>query len=287
MKKLFLFGIGVFLVADLLLFLLLFYRDGRTKEAEPYDESRSIADLLLLAKEPLGQTMYIWGGGWNKEDTGAGEETRSLGLSPMWKKFADRQDGAYDYQKTRYQIHDGLDCSGYIGWVVYNLMETRNGEAGYVTLASEMATDFSDRGFGEFTEAGEVSDWMAGDIMSMEGHVWMVLGSCEDGSVVLIHSSPPGVRLCGTRLPGDRGQAGEREASAGKVSEAERLAEKYMRKYYPDWYERYPRADCDYRYLTDSSCMRWSSEVLADEEGLRKMSAEGVLQWLFDLGNKR
>ena len=163
-----------------------------------------------------------------------------------------------------------MDCSGYIGWVVYNLFETRNGKEGYVGKASDMAESFAQKGFGKFTKAGEIEDWQVGDIMSMEGHVWMALGGCDDGSVVLIHASPPGVSLCGTRLPN------------GEVSMAELLAKQYMSTYYPQWYEKYPTTGCDYRYLTDSAQMRWSTEVLSDAEKLRWMDGEQVLQWLFE-----
>ncbi|MFR8999502.1 MAG: hypothetical protein ACLVIY_02750 [Anaerobutyricum soehngenii] len=34
--------------------------------------------------------------------------------------------------------------------------------------------------------------------MSSSTHVYIVVGSCQDGSVVLVHSSPAGVRLSGT-----------------------------------------------------------------------------------------
>lgn len=267
MKKIMLSGICLLLFLDIVFFGLLFHR--KRQEMEERD-THSIARLLLLAKEPLGRTMYVWGGGWNEEDTGAGEEARSLGFSPFWEEFASRQDENYDYQDTRYQIHDGLDCSGYIGWVVYNLFETRNGEEGYVGTASDMAENFAKRGFGEFTAAGKVEDWQAGDIMSMEGHVWMALGTCEDGSVVLIHASPPGVILSGTRLP------------SGGGSRAELLAKEYMSAYYPQWYERYSETGRDHSYLTDSARMRWSTEVLSDAEGLRKMDGEEVLRWLFE-----
>lgn len=233
-------------------------------------ESYSIAQLLLLAKQPLGQTMYVWGGGWNEEDTGAGADACTLGVSPAWAEFAAKQDATYDYDDTRYQIHDGLDCSGYIGWLVYNLLETENGKAGYVTKATEMAADLAARGFGEFTPAEEVIDWQAGDIMSMKGHVWLSLGMCEDGSVVLLHASPPGVMLSGTGL------------KDGSVSQAEILANEYMSEYYPEWYERYPVTGRGYEYLTDSARMRWSEEMLSDEQGLRQMSAEDVLKWLFE-----
>lgn len=242
---------------------------GRGQE-HTIPETYSIERLLLLAKEPLGRTMYVWGGGWNEEDTGAGVEARSLGVSPAWEEFAAGQDETYDYKENRYRIHDGLDCSGYIGWVVYNLLETRNGEEGYVMKASDMAGNFAARGFGELTPAEEVSDWQAGDIMSMDDHVWMALGTCEDGSVVLLHASPPGVILSGTKLPD------------GEVSRAQLLAKQYMSVYYPQWYERYPETGCDYRYLTQADRMRWSPEILSDEQGLREMSAQEVLQWLFE-----
>lgn len=241
--------------------------------AEPI-EPHSIARLLLLAREPLGQTMYVWGGGWNEEDTGAGVEARTLGVSPAWAEFAAKQDANYDYDDTRYRIHDGLDCSGYIGWLVYNLFETQDGEEGYVMKASDMAADFAIRGWGDYTGAERVYDWKAGDIMSMKGHVWMSLGMCEDGSVVLLHASPPGVILSGTRL------------EDGSVSQAELWANEYMSTYYPEWYEKYPVVGRDYNYLTDSDRMRWSEDVLSDEQGLREMSAEEVLQWLFEENNK-
>ena len=51
----------------------------------------SLAKLLLLAKEPLCNTMYVWGGGWNEADTGAGLEARSLDVSPAWASFASKQ----------------------------------------------------------------------------------------------------------------------------------------------------------------------------------------------------
>ncbi|MGN0308882.1 MAG: hypothetical protein ACI4DN_11770 [Lachnospiraceae bacterium] len=263
MKKMWSYALILLVLSDLFL-------SGALYRKEKKKEDNAIADLLQIAKEPLGHTMYVWGGGWNEEDTTAGKEARSLGLSPRWEEFASGQDKTYDYRKTRYQIHDGLDCSGYIGWVVYNLLEDRDGNKGYVENASRMAESLSKRGLGQFTPAGKVEDWQAGDIMSMEGHVWMALGSCKDGSVVLIHASPPGVILSGTTLPD------------GRMSMAQLLAGKYMSSYYPDWYARYPESGVDHSYLTHSSRMRWGDDTLSDVQGLRKMNAEKVLEWLFE-----
>ncbi|MGN0484609.1 MAG: hypothetical protein ACI4HI_13760 [Lachnospiraceae bacterium] len=233
---------------------------------------RSFENLLKTAMEPVGQTMYIWGGGWNEADTGAGEEAVHIGVSPNWAAFAEKQDASYDYNTTRYQIHDGLDCSGYIGWLVYNVFHDTDGtEAdGYVMKAGSMAETFASYGWGEFTPAGSVTDWKPGDIMSMPGHVWMSLGMCEDGSVVLLHASPPGVRICGTKLSG------------GSMSQAEMLAEQYMQDYYPQWYNRFPDSGVDASYLQKSGRFRFHSETLSDEAGVSQMSAADVLTWMYD-----
>lgn len=232
-------------------------------------KQQSVERLLLLAKEPLGTTMYVWGGGWNEEDTGAGTEAVTLGVSPVWEEFALKQDENYDFNDTRYQIHNGLDCSGYIGWLVYNLMETTEGKPGYVVSASKMAQFLAEKGFGKYTKSSLVKDWQAGDIMSMEGHVWLSLGSCEDGSVVVLHASPPGITISGTLLPD------------GSESMAVKLAKKYMSAYYPQWYEKYNVKACEYKYLTDSGRMRWSSEILSDVQGIKEKNAEEVLMWMF------
>ena len=88
---------------------------------------------------------------------------------------------------------------------------------------------FAKYGWGTYKSAAGIKDFKAGDVMSSSTHVYIVVGSCQDGSVVLVHSSPAGVRLSGT--PNRQGKAG---------SEAVRLAKAYMKKYYPSWYRRYP-----------------------------------------------
>ena len=273
---------------------------------ERVKQKRTIANLLLTALQPVGNTMYVWGGGWNEEDDGAGYEARKIGVSPRWKEFAAKQGADYDFKKTRYQIHDGLDCSGYVGWVIYNVFEDASGRAGYVMPASHMAWEFAGMGWGRYTPAEQVRDWKAGDIMSARGHVWIVLGMCEDGSVVLLHSSPPGVTLCGTAGLPEAGQLGAgqleaernmrcrqrsghsavvgegRPARPGEKSMAELLAEKYMRKYYPEWYERFPECSKDVSYLKKSAQMRWNRATLCDKEGLTEKNAEEILAWLFE-----
>lgn len=238
-----------------------------TMPQEP--EQVSILDFLEIAAAPVGSTMYVWGGGWNEADTGAGIEAVTLGLSERWAAFAKEQDSGYNYKDHRYQIHDGLDCSGYVGWAVYNVMETENGGKGYVSSSTGMAQALADRGLGEYISREDMDRWLPGDIMSMKGHVWISLGMCGDGSVLLLHSSPPGVIFCGTAL------------ADGSDSQAVKLAQTIMSTHYPDWYARYPDCSRPASYLEKSSAMRWNTNVLADEEGIRQMSAEQVVNLLF------
>lgn len=265
--------ISFFLLILLLISKVYLKKQKEISKNKDYSTGHSIDRLLMLAKEPLGKTMYVWGGGWNEEDSGAGKEAVTLGISPVWGKFALKQDKDYDFNKTRYQIHDGLDCSGYIGWLIYNLLETENGKSGYVVSATEMAEFLAKKGLGKYTKSSLVKDWQAGDIMSMKGHVWLSLGSCEDGSVVVLHASPPGITLSGTLL------------SDGKESMAVELAKKYMKKYYPEWYKKYSVKPCEYTYLTQSARMRWNSETLVDVSEVRKKDAKEVLQKMFGEGN--
>lgn len=54
--------------------------------------------------------MYIWGGGWNEEDTGAGVEATRLGLAPAWVEFTSQQDSSYDYEV--------ISMRSIMGWIV-------------------------------------------------------------------------------------------------------------------------------------------------------------------------
>lgn len=233
----------------------------------------TIKELLLTGLEPVGSTMYVWGGGWNSADAQAGPEARTMGISPRWKAFFYEQDEDYDFRTTRYQSANGLDCSGYMGWCMYNIFNTESGNEGYVMPARKMAENFASRGWGFWRDKSRVSNYLAGDIMSSTGHVWMTVGQCEDGSVVLLHSSPPGVQLAGT--PSHNGETD---------SQAVRLAAAYMEAYFPQWYARYPDCSVEEPYLTRYDQMRWDitgSSVMTDPDGYREMGAAEILEDLF------
>ncbi len=233
----------------------------------------SIRQMLRTALLPVGSTMYVWGGGWSASQSGANEYARTIGAAARWREYFSRQSSSYDYTKTRFQIYDGLDCSGYIGWLMYNTFNTQSGRSGFVMPAENMATTFASYGWGSYSSPGSFSDFRAGDIMSSGGHVYIVVGQCSDSSVVLIHSSPKGVMINGTYT-----------RSGGKISEAITLATKYMRTYFPSWYAKYPDCSRGTFYLTGFGRMRWyltSNSVMTDSEGLRNMNAAQVLKSIF------
>ena len=137
--------------------------------------NRSLTDFLRTAMEPVGSTMYIWGGGWNSEDNGSGEDAKIIGVNPNWKKFFISQGSDYDYKEHRYEHGNGLDCSGYVGWVMYNIFENKSGAGlNYVTNAENQGKLFAEMGLGEYSE--EFSGVKPGDIMTSNDHVYIVIG---------------------------------------------------------------------------------------------------------------
>ena len=97
-----------------------------------------------------------------------------------------------------YEIHKGLDCSGYVGWSIYNTLETKSNHGnGYVLKAEEMTKTFANMKLGSYKDS--IQNAKPGDIVSMaNAHVYIVLAVCEDGSLLIAHSSPPGVKISGT-----------------------------------------------------------------------------------------
>ena len=246
----------------------LYYRRDQTPASQ-----LTLRHLLQTALEPVGSTLYVWGGGWNEADTGSGIDAVTMGANPQWKSFFNRYGSTYDYTRTLYQIHNGLDCSGYIGWTIYNTVNTINDKDGYVMLADSMASNFTARGWGTYKYKTQISQYKPGDILSSAGHVYMVIGVASDKSLVIVHSSPKGVQINGTPTP-----------SGNTNSVAANLAKKYMSSYYPAWYNKFPSVKVDYSYLTDFSQMTWDvsgNALLSDPDGIVNKSAEQVLASLF------
>lgn len=252
------------------------YYSGYTKRAKTALAAKgesTIKNFLKTAMAPMGTTMYIWGGGWNKADTGAGKDAKRIGVNGNWYKFFKKQGAGYNYKKYRYKWGSGLDCSGFVGWAVYNIRNTTGGKTGYVTKAKNQGKLFAKKGWGSYKTKSKVTDYKAGDIMTSNGHVYIVVGSCPDKSVVLVHSSPNGVRISGTASPKGK-----------KNSQAVKLAKKYMKKYRPAWYKKYPSCYKNKSYLSDYGQMRWDisgNKMMADDENYWKHNAQWILNDLF------
>ncbi len=237
----------------------------------PYEGKSTIKNFLRTGISPIGSTMYIWGGGWNGFAGNNSEQKFKTGLSPKWRSFANKHKSNYNYVRYLLQREKGLDCSGFVGNCVYNVMETSNNRQSYVTSAYREGIYYSSLGFGKYVSNKLVGTRKAGDVMTCATHVWICLGECTDGSAVVLHSSPPMVSLAGT--PSDKGVSN---------SKAVKLARKYMKKYYPELYKNYPNSV--YRGSTYNSSygrMRWNKKTLADPEGYKNMTAKKVLKDLF------
>lgn len=48
----------------------------------PSTGKSTVKNLLRTGLAPVGTTLYVWGGGWNKADTGTGKTAKMVGLYP-------------------------------------------------------------------------------------------------------------------------------------------------------------------------------------------------------------
>ena len=246
---------------------------------------RTVRNFLLNALMPVGRTLYVYGGGWNWQDTGASELCRSAALPDVWQRFFQSQTGHYNYKNPspaesfypfggwNEYYYAGLDCSGYVGWAVYRTLNAADGGERYVCSASRQASELAARGLGTVRQS--TADLRPGDIVSISGHVWICLGRCSDGSVVILHSTPSPSRT------GEKGGGVQLGAIGGSTScEAYRLADQYLSRYYPAWYERYaPSLKSPGSYLSANGVFTWSA--LTDPDGVKNMQAPEVLRLLF------
>ncbi|MBQ4464968.1 MAG: hypothetical protein II916_03280 [Oscillospiraceae bacterium] len=267
---------------------------------------RTLKNFLRTAMEPVGTTLYVFGGAWNWQDTGSGWSSRKIGVSPDWVRFYREQDMTYTYRdkdgntskpdppNSYYPYggfneyhYAGLDCSGFVSWAVYNTLHDSDDLPGYGGKSTQMARRFAGYGWGSWTHSvpkptGTAATAMKpGDIMSKSGHVWISLGTCPDGSIVIAHSTPS---YSHQGQPGGGVQIGA--VGTSESCQAYKLAETYMSKYYPDWCSRYPVTLQSTSYLAtaaaDCGRFRWDTQnFLTDPEGLQEMSAADALAVIF------
>lgn len=243
--------------------------DGKASRTE----SQAIGTLTKFLKtmiQPVGNTLYVWGGGHDAWTDGDGLR---IGMNPKWKQFYNQQGASYNYTKHRYEYQNGLDCSGLVSWAVYNTYNTKSNqkETAYSSTSTGFPAYLTNKGFGSH---GRVSGgtFTPGDVVSMTGHVWVVLGMCSDGSLVIVHATPPVVQISGT------------VNTAGSTnSEAVKLANAYMKKYYSDAAGKYNLCIASKAYVNNVDRFQWSSGSMRDPDGLRNMTAAQVLEKLIGL----
>lgn len=235
-------------------------RRVRTLYTNTVNGKRTLKTFLQNAMVPVGRTLYIWGGGWGGMGNSFTTDTAKIGYLPGWQAFYDANATAsYDYKKTRWSYGCGLDCSGYVAWAVYNTMYTANNLKDLVIQSTSVAPEYIKWGWAY----QDMSSYRPGDVVSMSGHVWISLGKCSDGTVLLVHSSPNGVQISGT---------------GGKSTQ---LADKYMKILAPDW--PYATRTVNYPSQTTSKAT-WivnGRGALTDPDRMQGMSAEEVLRTLF------
>ena len=275
-----------------------------TRPAQPYTPPvagmpgrKTLKNLLATALMPVGTTLYIYGGGWDWQDVGSSVQATSMGVSPDWVAFFQWQDEEYTYKNedpahSYYPFHEwneyyyaGLDCSGYLGWTVYNTLQSQEGREGYVGPSTKFAKRLSDLDFGAWSHQIQPEELGPGDIVSINGHVWLSLGACPDGSVLILHSTPSDSRA------GQPGGGPQLSALAhSRDCQAFRLAERYLSDYYPAWYDRYPVKLCDpeaYCALNAETAGTFTWDLdgknggLTDPEGYREKFPEEILEDLF------
>lgn len=287
---------------------LTFVAEDYTAPVSGTPGKRTLKNYLQTAMNPVGTALYVYGGSWDWQDVNSSNQALTIGLPQSWIDFFQQQDANYTYKNSADPAHSyyphnswnqyyyaGVDCSAYIGWTVYNVMHTKSTtndlSDGYVMSAVKMAKTFADKGWGTWTR--DIKSFKPGDIFSMSGHVWTVLGVCDDGSIVFLHSTPSDSKA-GQGGGGVQLSALNPNSDNDKNCEAYKLVTKYMTKYYPEWSTRYDAVLRSYdSYATPASSSEysktWSGNFswnldgtgLTDPDGYADMSAAEILADLF------
>ncbi len=243
-------------------------------------DSIDIASVIKNAGKPLGKTLYVWGGGWNAADNGSGETAVNIGLWPEWENYFNRNRQGYSYRpgqsawrrgERQWRFY-GLDCSGYLGWMLYNSVHKGRNASGYVVDAEQIASSLTAYGYGTVTACSPSSTFKPGDIISISGHCYLVLGQCSDRSVLLIHSTPNGgVQVSGT-------------VNGGSSSQASRLAQSFMQQNYPAWWASFGgegRQSVSASAYLNGRKFSWTvNGQVGDSAGMQNKSPEQVLNYL-------
>ena len=233
--------------------------------------TKTIKNYLAGALQPVGKALYVWGGGWN-------DSTRK-GISSTMTNFYNSQSSSYDYNNYRdlstANRAKGFDCSGFVGWAAYQIMQSKSGiGSGYTVVSGEIGSLYKSNGWGSIRTQANLasSNWKVypGDVGYDSGHTWIILGQCKDKSAVIVHSTPnAGVQISGTPTP-----------SGSYSSQAITLAQKYMSRY--AGYTKYDYHTSSGNYIRRGNYFRWNRSTLSDPDGYLNMTADQILADLFN-----
>ena len=144
-------------------------------------------------------------------------------------------------------------------------IQSGNDGSGYITLPEDMANLMLEKGLGYVYPIRSNTIFYPGDIVSTKDHCYIVLGSCSDGSVLLVHTTMDGgVHLSGTVKKND------------KYSVASNLAKGYMGRHHAEWFDAH-KVPAD-EYL-NGVVMDWNHLFLDDEREVSTLSAAEVLRF--------
>lgn len=187
-----------------------------------------------------------------------------------------------------------------MGWIIYNVTTTeddvrqgKDNKKGYVYPASKFAKEMAQTyGLGTFCD--KIPDIIyPGDIVSIKGHVWMCVGTCDDKSIVIIHSSATPDKK--GELSGGVQLGAINPNNTDTDCEAYKLIEKYTSEYYPKWNENFEitlkpyDTYFDFSKNEDTGVFSWKigTDGITDPDGYHNMDAEKILSNLFKESNDK
>lgn len=306
-KKLHIIYYLKFVILSISIILAAFCFSSCKKELVEVPTKPTIKEFLSHSIEPLGTTLYIFGGGWDYDENTGDEYSKSIGVSPTWKEFFESQNEWFVYKNskkknTSYFPFDGknkhhekgLDCTGFLGWLFYNTFEKEGSNKNYVyNTAKWLDTFTNDYNLGtkevpEGTYLEKSKSMTPSDIVIIDGHAYIVIGRCDDDSIVILHSTVTN-SITGAFGGGLQLSAINIHKSENKNCKAYNLADYYMSTYFPEWHRRYPtvvKPTEKYLRFNNNNCGIFHftiPEVITDPENIKNMSADEILKLLFEL----
>lgn len=312
-------GLAVKMITDKFNNIKLCYVSNLSKQyippVTPIPGLKTIKNYIMTALSAVGTSLYVFGGTWNWQGNGNSLLSSHIGIPQSWidffnihnasysykeyiyknKSIIDKRKSYYPFNKINTYYYAGVDCSAFMGWVLYNILHKKSNLSHKTTISSLITSDYLSKGWGTTLTSSEIkkpinyknSQYKVGDVISIKGHCWICLGTCKDGSIIFVHSS------CGkeSRLGELYKGSGPQISAIGNNDkcDAYKLADYYMQKYYPKWYKRYKIYLVSYEDYTNfadkqNALFRWdtSGKFMSDPENYQNKKPEEILQDIFN-----